>query len=159
MLATHLHREFDIEVLTVELGGAQKLFPRFIDNTVNGIRNVLKARGLLDGEPETSGQQYFLSERYGVDVREPCEIQFSVQLGDQVHAGDRLGEVYYPLRHCTESLLSPMCGYVFSLWQLNQAPAGQRLFSILEEHQCHVERTTLDKFAAMAPLDIKKIRM
>lgn len=111
------------------------------------------------GEPETPNQQFFLSDRYGVDVNEPCEVQFSVQLSDQVHAGDVLGEVYYSLRHATEPLLSPMCGYVFSLWQLNQAPTGQRLYSILEEHQCHVERTTLDKFAELTPLDIRKIRM
>jgi len=118
-----------------------------------------KCRKNSTSEPETPGQQFFLSNRYGVDVGEPCEVQFGVQLGDQVHAGDLLGNIYYPLRHAAEPLLSPMCGYVSSLWQLNQAPACQRLYSILEEHQCHVERTTLDKFAELTPLDIRKVRM
>lgn len=159
MLATHMSQAHKVPVLTVEAGGGQLLFPSYHEELLNGIRNVLSYFNMIDEEITVPDEQFFLSDRFGVDTKEPAEVTFDIRLGDRVHAGDRLGEIYYPLRHQAESLVSSMCGYVFSLWQLNQAPAGQRLYSILEDRHCHVQRTTTNMFDALEKFEVRKVKM
>ncbi len=159
MLATYLAKEHGIPVITVELGGAQQVFPRFQQDVLDGIVNILRGADMLPGEIRPPGRQFYLRDRYGIRVPEACEIQFSVQLGDSVHAGDKLGEIYYPLEHRAQPIVSPMCGFIFSLWQLNQAPAGQTIYSVLEHDECHTPRTTTEHFTELQPLDVHRIRM
>lgn len=52
-----------------------------------------------------------------------------------------------------------LCGFIFSLQQLNQVAAGDTLFSILETDACHVDRTTLNHFRELENLKVTKIRM
>lgn len=159
MLANHLRNEHGVPVVTIELGGGQRVFDDFQNEIVKGVANVLRAAGMLAGEVQIPGRQFYLHERFGVRVQQPCEIRFSTNLGDEVHLGDRLGEIYYPLEHRVEPIESPMCGFVFSLWQLNQAPAGQRIYSILEHDDCHSERTTKELFTELKPVEVHRIRM
>lgn len=159
MLATFMTRVYGVPVLTVEAGGGQTLFPAFHDELLVGIRNVLSHYRMIDDEVVVPDKQYYLTERYGVNIDDACEVVFDVQLGDRVHAGDILGEIYFPHRHRAEALVSPLCGFLFSLWQSNQAPAGQRLYSILEDMDCCVTRSTLHMFSELKKLAVHKLKM
>jgi len=159
MLATYMNSEYEVPVLTVEAGGAQKSFPDYHQELLQGINNVLIYFNMLEGEIKIPKKQFFLRDRYGLKAKEACEIEFSVELGDSVHVGDVLGNMYFPNRNETQEIKSTMCGFIFSLWQFNQAPEGQRLYSILEDKDCHIKRSTLDDFAELEHFKKYKIKM
>lgn len=159
MMAIDLHRRFDMPVLTVEIGGGQRLYEHYFERAVRGILSVISAYGMLDAEIHVPERQFLLDDRYGVKVAEPCEVRMRVALGAQVHAGDELGDLYFPRRNRRETLRSTMCGIVFSLWDRGQAPEGATLYSVLEHETCHVERTTLDRFKLLPELSMRRIKM
>lgn len=159
MMAVYLYQQHNIPVLTVEIGGAQRLFPEYIQLALRGIRNVLAAKDMYAGEVIVPEQQFLLTKRYGIKRREAAKIIMSVKLGDFVHYGDVLGYSYNPVTLEQHAIHSPKCGILFSLQQLNQVEANDTLFSILESKVCHVERDTLGNFKALDKLKVTKIRM
>jgi predicted deacylase len=159
MMAIALNQRFQTAVLTVEVGGAQRLFPNFIQEVLRGIRNFLTAKEMYPGDIIVPTRQFILDDRYGIKQKEAAMVEFTAKLGDQVHVGDVLGELYFPSRIERRDIRAPMCGFIFSLQQFNQVEAGDTLFSILEVDSCHVSRTTLDHFREMENLKVTKIRM
>ena len=159
MMAVALNNQYQIPVLTVEIGGSQRIFPEYIHLAIRGIRNFLIAKGMAPGEVLIPERQFLLTRRFGVKEKEASMVQFSIELGDQVHYGDILGRLYYPGRMEVKEIKAPMCGIIFSLQQLNQVEAGDTLFSILETDSCHIARTTLDAYRELEALKVTKIRM
>lgn len=159
MMAIVLHEKYDIPVLTVETGGAQSIVENDMHIALQGIRNFLAAKKMYEGDIIVPEKQFFLYDRYGVKTPACAQIEFNVKLGDQVHAGDEIGKIYFPLTQKREVIKAPMCGHIFSLWKRNQIQSNMIMFSILEEKECHVERTTLDKFEELGAFDISKVEM
>lgn len=159
MMAIALHQQFHIPVLTVEVGGSQRLFPDFIALALRGIRNFLAAKKMFPGEISLPERQFLLTRRYGVKQKEAAMVELDVRLGDEVHHGQVLGRLYFPGRVGYQEIKSPMCGFIFSLQQLSQVAAGDTLFSILETDACHIDRTTLNHFRELENLKVTKIRM
>ncbi len=159
MMAIELNRQYTMPVLTVEVGGGQRLYDEYTEDALQGLDNILAAFGMLDQPIVMPEEQFLLNDRYGVKTSQACEVRLRVRLGASVHAGDELGELYFPHRNERESIRSTMCGYVFSLWDSNQAPKGATLYSILEEHDCHVPRTTLEHFKLLPELTSRRIKM
>ena len=159
MMAIALNQLYQTAVLTIEVGGAQRLFPDFIQIALRGIRNFLTAKEMYASDIILPHRQFILDDRYGVKQKEAAMVEFTVKLGDQVHVGDVLGELYFPSRIERREVRSPMCGFIFSLQQFNQVEEGDTLFSILELDACHVSRTTLDHFREAENLKVTKIRM
>lgn len=159
MLAIEMDRRFNVPVLTVEIGGAHRLYEEYYNTAITGLWNILAAFGMIERPLEIPERQFLLHDRMGVKVSEACQVHFHVCLGDQVHVGDKLGELYFPQRYTCETIYSPMCGYVFSLWGTNQAYAGATLYSILEEYDCHIARSTLEQFEMLPSLETHRIVM
>lgn len=166
MMAIALNRLFNTKVLTVETGGAQKIFPEFVEVGLRGIKNILVAKKMYPGNIYLPDKQYLLHDRYGISIDASAKIIFNIKLGDVVHAGQKIGKLYYPEKQKHEEIIAPMCGVVFSLWQQNQVPdlnEGRKksriIYSILEVKNCHVKRTTEDKFIALPKIDVTKINM
>ncbi len=159
MMAIALNQQFHIPALTVEVGGVQSLFPDFIQLALRGIRNFLAAKKMVSGEIILPARQFLLTRRYGIKQKEAAMVKLTVKLGDEVHHNQVLGRLYFPNRLGHQEIRSPMCGFIFSLQQLNQVAAGDTLFSIVETDTCHVDRTTLNHFRELDNLKVTKIRM
>lgn len=159
MMAVELYQKYNIPVLTIETGGAQKIFPEHVEIALRGIRNILAVHEMYNSPIDVPAHQYYLYDRHGVKTKEPGQIHFNIELGDTVHADQEIGQIYYPISQKRQKLIAPMCGYVFSLWQQEQIQSGGTMYSILEKKQCHVTRTTLDLFEELGPFDIKQVHM
>ena len=122
MMAIALNQQYQTAVLTVEVGGAQRLFPDFIQIALRGIRNFLAAKEMFPGKIIVPERQFILYDRYGVKQKEAAMVEFTAKLGDQVHANDVLGELYFPGRIERREIRSPMCGFIFSLQQFRLFP-------------------------------------
>lgn len=156
MMAVAMYQRHKVPVLTVEIGGGQTILPEFQAQALQGILNILSAYEIYQTEIKVPEEQFFLHNRFGVETNEPAEIRIDVKLGDYIHEEDEIGEIYYPITQKREKLVSPMCGYLFALWQDNQIPAHQTIYSILESKQCHVRRTTLKNFEKLSKFQVKK---
>ncbi len=159
MLARAAFHKYGKPIVTVEIGGAKHIFDEFVKQGVTGIKNILKFYKMLPGEPSLPEKQFVLKSRFGIKAPRTGIIEFCVKLGDFVHAGDKIGVMYYPQVFKDEKLVSPMCGRVFSLHDHQIVKKGTIMYSILEKRKCHVDRTTLDKFEELGKLNVKKMKM
>lgn len=156
MMAVALHREHGVSVITVETGGAQQVFPDFVEQSLQGILNILVAYGLLEGEVVVPEEQYFLNKRLGVQAAEAGIIELDVELGASVHSDQKIGSIYFPASQHKQELISPMCGILFAKWHKSQIPKGKVIYAVLETEQCHVERSTLDAFEELPRFNLKQ---
>jgi predicted deacylase len=159
MMAVSLFKNYGTPVITVELGGNQIIYEDFLRFGLQGIKNVLITQGMISGKAKVHKRQYFLYGRYGIKATRAGIVKIDTKLGQMVHAGEKLGNIYYPTTQSSESLISPMCGIMLSKRVNNQVTAGGSLYSILEHKQCHVIRTTLDKFEEMPGFSVKQVNL
>ncbi len=140
MIAVEMERKFNLPVLTIETGGALKLFEKFVNKGTEGIINVLTHYNMLPGEVKFPRKQYFLKHRFGVKAPATGIMKLTKKLGQRVHVGDKIGELYIPMRNKTVDLISPMCGLLFSIQYEESIAKGDIIYSVLEDRKCHVKR-------------------
>lgn len=140
MIAVEMERKFNLPVLTIETGGALKLFDNFVNKGLDGIINILRFYGMLPGEVKIPNKQYFLKYRFGIKAPATGIMKFTKKLGQRVHLGDKIGELYIPMRNRTIDLISPMCGLLFSIQYGESVAKDEIVYSVLEDRKCHVKR-------------------
>ncbi|MBT3865292.1 hypothetical protein HOE67_02640 [Candidatus Peregrinibacteria bacterium] len=143
MLAVELGRIKKTPVLTIEIGGALKIADKFLDEALKGIINIFTHYDFLKGEAKLPKKQYYLKNRFGIPATHSGILKMEKTLGQRVHKGDKIGEIYVPMRNKTVDVISPMCGIIFSLQYVDAATKGEIIYSILEDKKCHVRRRTM----------------
>ena len=86
--------------VTTEVGGTGSTRPWIVDIVDRGVRNILKHWGALDGEPDPSGSQRIVvpdQEPYVVSETDGL-IEWLVELGDPISAGQTIARVHEPRR-------------------------------------------------------------
>lgn len=156
MLAVHLRTKFEISILTVEIGGARRIFEEYRNLAINGIRNVLVNRGMIQGAIVMPAKQYMIFDRYGIRSSKAGALQMDFDLGDIVHYNQKIGELYDPITQTFEPVLSPSCGILFSKYFYSQVIEGTTIFSVLETLQCHKQREE-KPFVELKPLQVDKL--
>lgn len=160
MMAVALHKQFDMPVLTVELGGAQRIFDDYLKVAKHGVRNFLRAKKMLKGTIIVPEKQYFLEDRYGIIIKAPATVNFNVELGDFVHKGQKIGDLYYPLTQEREDIVTSSCGYILAKWMASQVPEGESIYDVLATENCHPNEDDVSKKAEqLERLDISKVVM
>lgn len=154
MLALEMMKKHNLPVLTIEVGGAMKIANKFLEQSLEGIINILKYSRMLPGEPKIPQKQYYLRDRFGVAAKESGLVYFAKRLGQRVHRGDKIGEIYVPAKTKTVDLISPMCGLLFSMQHVDSVSRGEIIYSILEDKKCHTRRRTIQHFE-----EIKNMKM
>ena len=145
MLAVEMGKKFDIPVVTVEIGGGLKLMPKYVDEGLTGILNMLKSHKMIPGKPKLPKKQFFLKDRYGIIAPETGIISFHVKLGDRVHSGDNIGSLYIPSKNKIVKLIAPMCGIIFSRQYIGTALKKKSMYSVLEDKECHMEKRKTER--------------
>lgn len=142
MLAIEAAQRLKKPVLTLEVGGAGVLWPKFIEEGVVAIINVLKYFKVLGGKRTLPRYQFVLEER--TRYRAPIDgiIDFSVAIGQAVHTGERLAQVFDPIGNETVDIYSDECGVVFDLKLFSRVLKGARVASILQFGLCPSHPTT-----------------
>jgi len=105
-----------IPAVTAEAGGCGLLEPAEVERHVRGLRNALRAVGMLPGEPEPPPPRQRLVERF-VWLRSATGgwWQADVGAGDAVAAEGRLGAVLDPFGDELETITAPESGVVLFL--------------------------------------------
>lgn len=132
MMAVAFKRKFNMPVVTVEIGGAKRIFTNFVNKAVLGIQNILIGQRMIDGDLQIPSKQILVKKRFGVQSKMPGIVNFKSRLGALVSKGEYLGSIYYPQTSETVKIISPVEGKLFSRRYVQQVPADGTIYSILE---------------------------
>ncbi|GAB4285390.1 MAG: succinylglutamate desuccinylase/aspartoacylase family protein [Candidatus Dojkabacteria bacterium] len=130
MLAVHMKSKFNIPVLTVEIGGGQKIHHEYDDLALQGLKNILAFSGIIDERVVKPEKQYFVKLRAYYALEEAAVFDFKIRPGQKVRKGEVVGDLYYPIKQEISPLVSPEDGIIFSMSENNQGSAGEVIFSV-----------------------------
>lgn len=150
MMAIETAKRLGTPFVTVEMGGANHILQEFMPQGVEGIKNILRHYKMLPGKTRMPQKQFILKSRFGIKASKAGIITLEATLGQFIHAGDKIGSIYHPQNFEEKTLISPMCGIVFSLHDHQFVKENEIIYSVLENIKCHVPRSTDDKMTEIA---------
>jgi predicted deacylase len=120
-----------VPTLVVELGEGGRLVEALIEVAIRGVVNVMRAVGMLEGEPELPGERF----RYQrVAIARPNRggaLLMRKRPGDRVASGEIVGQVADGLR-VVERLRSPATGIVVRVATAGVTEPGADCFWVAE---------------------------
>jgi len=129
-IADKMH-ELGLPCLMIEAGGTGQLVEEDIGEMAFGLRNVLRAVGLLPGDPEPRpDEQLTMVKGDWVRAGRAGLFYRDVELGQRIRKGDRIGRVANLFGHVIEEIRSPGDGLVFGLRHFAVANVGDYVANI-----------------------------
>jgi predicted deacylase len=104
-----------IPAITYEAGEPQRFQAREIARGVEGMRNMLRTLGALEGDVTTQEQQRIYYESRWVRVNDGGIFITQRELGERIETGDVLGTVTDPVSNERTRLLSPFSGRILGM--------------------------------------------
>jgi predicted deacylase len=125
-----------IPALTAELANSGRVAHAAVETGVEGILNVLRELGLLDGRPTPSPGQTVLRDAPEATTAAASglfEPRPGVGVGDRIEAGEEIGTVYCPSTfEQRQTVTATSGGLAYSLSSGGVVFAGERLLSVAE---------------------------
>ncbi len=123
----------DFPCIMLESGGTGQLCEPDIEEMASGLRNTLKAIGLLKGEPAPRREsQLFMVNGNWVRAYRAGLFYPEVKLGQRVDKGSTIGFIGNLFGYMTEEIKSPVDGIVFGLRHSAVADVGSYIANIGE---------------------------
>jgi len=135
MLAIEAYKKYKIPVLTVEVGGGIKIWDKYVDEGIRGVKNVLIYKKMLKGLIDIPIQQFVLDYRYGYKAPFSGLLDVKVDLGDAVKEDEVIATLYDPETDKEEDIKAEHAGVVFSVRLKSKIDTGETMFSVLHFKQ------------------------
>ncbi|WP_276273222.1 succinylglutamate desuccinylase/aspartoacylase family protein [Haloarcula litorea] len=123
-----------IPAITAELANSRRVAHSAVETGVEGVRNVLREVGVLDGRPTPAPDRTRLRDDPDATVATASglfEPRPDVAVGDRVAAGEELGAVYCPSSfERRQTVTATDGGVAYSLTRESVVVAGERLASV-----------------------------
>ena len=120
-----------VPTLVVEMGEGGRLSDGLIASAVRGVMNVMRAVGMLEGEPQVPAERHRFQR---VSIARPDRggtLIIRKQPGDRVDAGEIVGQVADGLR-VVQRLRSPASGIVLRIATAGVTEPGADCFWVAE---------------------------
>jgi predicted deacylase len=104
-----------IPAITYEAGEPKRFQAEEIGRGVEGVRNMLRTMGVLDGDFPTPRQQRIYYESRWVRVNDGGIFITHRELGERVGSGDLLGTVTDPVSNERTRLIAPVSGRILGM--------------------------------------------
>jgi predicted deacylase len=82
----------------------------------DGVTNVMRYLGMIDGEPRVVGPRLKATDRYFIRATKSGLVRLRVKIGDTVTAGQALAEICDVFGEVVEVVLSPRAGMPGLIW-------------------------------------------
>jgi hypothetical protein len=96
---------------------------------VEGMKNVMKYLGMLDGSPTTPVKQEIVRDRWEIMARESGLVYLKVKPGDRVEKGQVLGEIGDIQGTIVETLTAPQSGLIRLIFNYKFVNSGEMLIT------------------------------
>lgn len=113
-----------VATMIAESGESQRVTEEFVPIGVRGIRNVMIAMGMLDGEPEVPEPPRGFDGFSIVHASRGGGLRTLVELRDEVRPGQPIAEVGDVFGRTVERLEAPVAGFVLRLLRLGAIATG-----------------------------------
>jgi predicted deacylase len=111
------------KVLLAEMGESRRVSKEFVQIGVKGIFNVLKSMKMLPGSPEIAAVREF--DHFTIaHTNRGGGLTMFVDLGDEVTAGQPIGEVVDVFGQTIETINAPATGFVLRVMRLGSVGTG-----------------------------------
>lgn len=110
--------------VVLEAGEVWKVEPGIVESATRGVRNVLRALGMLPGEPERPGYQVLIETSKWIRADLGGFLQFHIQPGDIVEAGQPLATNTTLLGRERSTLRAPFDAVVIGMTTLPSVTPG-----------------------------------
>lgn len=144
MMAVALNNKHNVPVITVEIGGAQQIYPEAGKIAISGVSNLLVANSMYPGKIDVPKKQYLIQRRIGARFSTGSVVELTVKLGDRVEKGEKVGERFLPVQARREDILAPDSGVIFSIWPYSLLPADRTFLSVVDVDCEHPEEKGIE---------------
>ena len=119
--------------ITVEVGAGKVLQPDMIERSLQGVLNILKAEGVIEGEPKPATQEHYEGKKV-ITVRSEVGgfALPQVEIGSRVEAGQLVAIQYDSFGDELKRYEAPSSGYVLSVNQDPMREPGTLLVRLLK---------------------------
>jgi predicted deacylase len=101
--------------IIAEMGQSQVVTRDYVPVGVTGLHNVMRALGMLEGEPVPTPEQRHFSQIHLVHATRGGGLETTVSVGELVSEGDLLGRVVDVFGQTVEEFKAPTTGFVLRL--------------------------------------------
>ena len=129
--------------IAVELGEGERLDNYYIKAGFFGVINIAKYLGILEGRAYVLKDQYILNERNNIMPKCTGLFYPRIAIGDVVHKGQHLAEIYDPQKDTIENITAEKSGIVLAIQTDAVAVAGTMMISTLTLANCDVNNVSL----------------
>ncbi|MBI1388192.1 MAG: succinate dehydrogenase [bacterium] len=147
-----------VPTIILEAGEVWKIEPAVVEIGVRGCMNVLKAFGMIEGEPEPPAFSITIDQTTWVRAERGGFLTFHAKPGDLVYQGQFLATNYSIFGRERNLLTSPAYGIILGMTTMPAVQPGEPVYHIatLSERTFNRIRRKLDSAPAESP--IQRIR-
>jgi predicted deacylase len=121
-----------IPAFVLESGGLGQMVPDDVREMTDGLRNLMRAVGMLPGRPQARDDQQIMRKGNWVRNERAGIFRPAVRLGERVRRGAVVGRVVDVLGEPMETITAPADGIVFGLRHFAVADIGEYICNIGE---------------------------
>ncbi len=143
MLAGEAKKKFKKPVVTIEIGGAMRLWEPFLNRAVTGINNILKYKGVLKGVRTVPDTQLVLQRKHDNPTEMSGLLTSWVTIGEVVKKGQPLYRIHDPISGKEIIHKARFCGIVIAINVLAHVKKGDEGISLVKFISCRQDITTV----------------
>ena len=109
---------------SAEMGESRRVSRHLVALGVRGVHNVMRTFGLEDGDPEQPGPQRAFHTVTLVHADRGGGLRLTVDLGDEVTAGQQLGDIVDVFGDTTTEISAPVAGFILRIMRFGSIATG-----------------------------------
>ncbi|HUZ02234.1 MAG TPA: hypothetical protein VMU89_17950, partial [Thermomicrobiaceae bacterium] len=91
---------------------------------VDGIRNVMRYLGMLEGQPLIAGDRLVAREQFIVSATRGGLLRLEIEIGEQIQAGQEVAEIANVFGDVVERVIAPRGGIARLIWAARAVNTG-----------------------------------
>ena len=119
-----------IPTVGVELGQGSTFQPEYVKRGVEGVLNVLKLLGMLEGPCSTPEDMIVIRSEVNIRAASGGIIQIKGKVGEKVSKNDTIATITTPLGDRVQTVKAPMDGYLNNVLTIPTVSVGERIATI-----------------------------
>lgn len=110
--------------MLAEAGSNGTLDPADVETHLNGIRNVMRYLGMIEGRPVIEGDRLRAREQFTVNATRGGLIRVKIEIGEEIRAGQEIAEIANVFGDVVERVVAPRDGIARLIWAAKAINTG-----------------------------------
>lgn len=121
---THAAAQRGVVSMLAEAGSNGALDAADVRVHVDGIRNVMRYLGMLEGQPLIAGDRLVAREQFIVSATRGGLLRLEIEIGEQIQAGQEVAEIANVFGDVVERVIAPRGGIARLIWAARAVNTG-----------------------------------